>query len=229
MRWIPDSRSRSMRISISGLPPTRSSGLGVASVSGRSRLPSPPAMMTAQAGSGGGAMRSSSKSRSTTRRVPSTTGSCRIERPRIRAIAATADTPAAATTGARFIASSTADSSVRPRRRALRRSPSVARPTRRPVASTTRASCLPLFVMHSSVSRRVAPSRTSTSFRLFTRPPASRPAAGPARPRAGPARCARRRGRRRRDWEPHAAAPARRAPAPSRDRRGSRRSRRRRR
>ena len=226
---MPAARSRSIMISSSGLPPTRSSGLGVDSVSGRSRLPSPPAMITAALGSGGGATRSSRNRRSTTRRSASTTGSWRMERRRMSASAAPGAKLRSATSGVRFIACSTGASSDTPRRMALRKSPSVARPTRRPVASTTRASCLPLFVMHSSVSRRVAPSRTSTSFRLFTRPPASRPAAGPARPRAGPARCARRRGRRRRDWEPHAAARARRAPAPSRDRRGSRRSRRRRR
>ncbi len=48
----PHCASRSMRISTSGRPPTRSSGFGVSSVSGRSRVPMPPAMITADAGSG---------------------------------------------------------------------------------------------------------------------------------------------------------------------------------
>src|SRR5882724_11225211 len=114
----------------------------------------------------------------------------------MRARAALGESPGSATTGVRFIACSTGASSDTPRRMALRKSPSVARPTRRPASSTTRASRLPLFVMHSSVSRSVAPSRTSTSFRLFTPPPASRPAARPARP-ARDAQSLRRRPRRR--------------------------------
>ena len=83
-----------------GWPPTLTSGLGMDSVIGCRRLPSPPAMITTTLRSGStGANRSSSRSSSTTTRWSSSTGTWRIERLRIRASASSRDTPAEATTG----------------------------------------------------------------------------------------------------------------------------------
>ena len=178
---IPASRKRSIRISTSGLPPTLSSGLGVDCVRGRSRRPSPPAMMTASVSRGAsGARRSSSRRRSCKRPPASTSGRWRIRRWRIIASASARAMPGRPTMGARFMASTTFASSATPRRIALRTSPSVTRPANVASPATTSAICLPLRVTSSSASRSDAVSGTQTSARFMLHPPSRRIACGPA-------------------------------------------------
>ena len=156
MSVIPDWRRRSIMISTSGRPPTRTRGLGVDSVSGRSRRPSPPAMITAGVGRGGAAICSSRKSTSTSRRPVSTRGRWRMARASISSTAAARPRPGEAVTGAGFMMSATTPSSGTPRRMARRRSPSVTIPARTPSASATRTACRPFLVIASSASRSEA-------------------------------------------------------------------------